>query len=201
MSRQLLETIRCENGQPSNLSYHQQRVDRSLKKLGSNTQYDLASLISPPDNTLYRCRIVYDDTSLNIEYIPYKKREIKSLQAIQADGLDYALKYADRTDLDRLFAQKGDADDILIIQNGLITDTSIANIAFFDGTKWLTPKHPLLKGTTRARLLDEKKIFESDIYIDDLKKFTHFALLNAMIGFDEIKNGIIAPIKGVNDVV
>jgi 4-amino-4-deoxychorismate lyase len=169
--------------------------------LGSNTQYDLASLISPPDNTLYRCRIVYDDTSLNIEYIPYKKREIKSLQAIQADGLDYALKYADRTDLDRLFAQKGDADDILIIQNGLITDTSIANIAFFDGTKWLTPKHPLLKGTTRARLLDEKKIFESDIYIDDLKKFTHFALLNAMIGFDEIKNGIIAPIKGVNDVV
>ncbi len=201
MSKQLLETIRCENGQPSNLSYHQQRVDRSLKQLGYSLHLDLASLIKVPDNALYRCRIVYDATSINIEYIPYQKRVVRTLQTIQADPLDYTLKYADRTDLDRLFAQKGDADDILIVQNGLITDTSIANIAFFDGTKWLTPKHPLLKGTTRARLLNEKKIFESDIYIDDLKKFTHFALLNAMIGFDEIKNGIIAPIKGVNDVV
>ena len=138
---------------------------------------------------------------MNITYIPYQKRVIRTLQPIQADHLDYALKYADRTELDRLFAQKGDADDILIVKNGLATDTSIANIAFFNGTKWLTPKHPLLKGTTRARLLDEKKIFESEIYIQDLDKFTDFALMNAMIDFDVIKNGIIAPIKGVDDAV
>ncbi|MGB5966414.1 MAG: aminotransferase class IV family protein [Sulfurimonadaceae bacterium] len=201
MSRQLLETIRCENGQPSHLSYHQQRVDRSLKQLGYSLHLDLASLIEVPDDTLYRCRVIYDATSANIEYLPYQKRVIRKLQLVQADDLDYSLKYADRIELDQLFAQKGDADDILVVQNGLITDTSIANIAFFDGTKWLTPKHPLLKGTTRARLLDEKKIFKSEIHIDDLKKYTDFALLNAMIGFDETKNGIIAPIKGVTDVV
>jgi hypothetical protein len=44
-------------------------------------------------------------------------------------------------------------------------------------------------------MLDEKKIFESEIHLNDLPKFTRFALLNAMIGFEEIKNGIIAPIK------
>lgn len=201
MSRALLETIRCENGRPSHLTYHQQRIDRSLKQLGYSLHIDLASLIKVPDDALYRCRIVYDETSIDITFIPYQKRVIRTLQLVQADDLDYALKYADRRDLDRLFAQKSDADDILIVKNGLITDTSIANIAFFDGTKWLTPANPLLKGTTRARLLDEKKIFESDISISDLEKFTGFALMNAMIGFDEIKNGIIAPIKEDDDVI
>lgn len=201
MNRQLLETIRCENGQAQHLSYHQQRVERSLKQLGSDVYYNLSTLVTPPDNALYRCRIVYDDSSLDITYIPYRKRVIQTLQLIQADHLDYSLKYADRTELDLLSAQKGDAEDILVVKNGLVTDTSIANIAFFNGTKWLTPKHPLLQGTTRARLLDEKKIFESEIHMDDLKKFKAFALLNAMIGFDEIKNGIIAPIIGADDVV
>ena len=196
MSKQFLETIRCENGSPQHLTYHQQRVERSLKASGSSRQYDLASLITPPDNTLYRCRIIYDESSLNIEYIPYQKRVIHKLQAIQADHLDYRLKYADRTELDQLFTQRGDADDILVVQNDLVTDTSIANIAFFDGERWVTPKEPLLKGTTRARLLDEKKIFEREIKVADLDKYTEFALMNAMIGFDKIKDGIIHPLKG-----
>lgn len=201
MSRKLLETIRCENGQPAHLSYHQLRVDNCLKKSGHTPHLDLASLINVPDDTLYRCRIVYNEITAHVEYIPYQKRVIRKLQAVQADELDYACKYADREELERLFAQKGDADDILIIQNGRVTDTSIANIAFYDGSNWRTPKYPLLKGTTRARLLDENQLIEDEICLDDLPRFTHFALLNAMIGFDEIKNGIIAPIKGVSDVI
>lgn len=169
-------------------------MDNSLKQLGYSSHYDLSSLISSPDSRLYRCRIIYDAVSISIEYIPYQKRKIRKLQPVQADELYYALKYADRSALDALLLQKGDADDILIIKNSLVTDTSIANIAFFDGRRWLTPRHPLLKGTTRARLLDEQKIFEREIHLDDLDKYSHFALLNAMIGFDEIKNGIIAPL-------
>jgi 4-amino-4-deoxychorismate lyase len=74
----------------------------------------------------------------------------------------------------------------LIIKNELVTDTSIANIAFFDGEKWLTPKKPLLKGTTRARLLENGEIFEADIDVHTLKNYTQVALLNAMIDFDII---------------
>ena len=170
-------------------------MEQSLKQLGCSSHYDLSSLIRPPDSRLYRCRIIYDSVSISIEYIPYQKRKIRKLQPVQADGLDYALKYADRSALDALLLQKGDADDILIVKNGLVTDTSIANIAFFDGQRWMTPRHPLLQGTTRARLLDEQKIFEREIHLDDLDEFSHFALLNAMIGFEEIKNGIIAPLK------
>ena len=64
--------------------------------------------------------------------------------------------------------------------------TSIANIAFFDGVDWISPKKPLLKGTTRARLLKERKLILKDIRKDDLKAFTKAALMNAMIDFDII---------------
>ncbi len=60
---------------------------------------------------------------------------------------------------------------------------------------------PLLKGTTRARLLKEKRLFEEDIHLKDLDRFSGFALMNAMIDFDVVKNGIISPIKGVDNAV
>ena len=97
----------------------------------------------------------------------------------------------DRKEIDKLFEKRGKADDILIVKNGFITDTSIANIAFFDGKKWFTPKTCLLRGTTRERLLKEKKIFEKDIRVEDIKRYKKIALLNAMIGFYIVENCII----------
>ena len=73
---------------------------------------------------------------------------------------------------------------ISIVQNNLVRDTSIANIALFKNGRWLTPKEPLLCGTTRARLLIEKKIFEADITPKELCQAQKIALLNAMIGFE-----------------
>ncbi len=77
-------------------------------------------------------------------------------------------------------AQKENCDDILIVKNGIITDTSFSNIAFFDGKQWKTPKSPLLKGTCRERLLCEQKIFEKDINLNDLSNYKCYKLINAM---------------------
>ena len=176
-------------------------MDKSLHILGFKNNYQLERLILPPDNNLYRCRITYDEENITVEYIPYAKRMISTLQLIQIDTLEYSLKYANRKELDTLFSQRETADDILIIKDGLITDTTIANIAFYDGERWLTPKYPLLHGTTRARLLDEKKIIEADIKPSDIPRYSEFALMNAMIGFSKIKNGIILPIKGADNVI
>jgi len=68
-----------------------------------------------------------------------------------------------------------------------VTDTSIANIAFYDNGMWKTPKNPLLKGTTRARLIDEGKLIEADIRVNELRNFSKVALLNAMIDFDVLQ--------------
>lgn len=176
-------------------------MNNSLKALEYNVQYDLASLIKAPDRALYRCRIVYDRDKIDITYLPYTPRSVSTLQLLQAGHLDYALKYSDRDALDHLFEQRGDADDILLVDGQNILDTSIANIAFFDGKVWLTPRQPLLRGTTRARLLDEKKIIEADLTVEMLENFQGFALMNAMTGFQIIKDGIILPLQGESNAL
>ena len=76
-------------------------------------------------------------------------------------------------------------EKIVIVKQGFITDTSYANIVFFDGHKWFTPVSPLLKGTKRTFLLDKKIIEETEIRIDDLEKFKKARLINAMIDFED----------------
>jgi 4-amino-4-deoxychorismate lyase len=71
--------------------------------------------------------------------------------------------------------------DVLIVKNGLITDTSFANIAFSDGNKWYTPDTPLLKGTQRAYYLAQGILTERRISPADLRGFTKARLINAML--------------------
>ncbi len=182
VNKQYIETIKIFDRKACNLDYHQVRVDRTI----GEGKLDLYSLIKPEENGLFRCRIVYDKNDASIEYIPYKKREIKKLKLVFDDTIEYSQKYEDREQINKLFEQREECDDILIVKDGLVTDTSIANIAFFDGDIWLTPKQPLLEGTMRAKLIDEKKIFPTYISYKDISKFQKIALMNAMIDFDII---------------
>ncbi|MFA7027069.1 MAG: aminotransferase class IV [Sulfurovum sp.] len=184
----LLETIRCEGGTLHHLAYHQERVDRSRKELfGLTDTLDLASLPKPPDEKLYRCRVRYAKKIESVEYIPYTPKEIRTLKVVPAE-IDYRCKFADRSQLERLLRENPDADDIIIEKAGLITDTTIANIAFFDGRQWITPKKPLLEGTMRAYLIDQKFLREENIPSDLLDRFEKVALMNAMLGFTILNN-------------
>ena len=189
MKNSFLETIKILDGEVYNFDYHQKRYESVLSSFGINKFLDLKTFIDPPSVGLYRCKLVYTlDNKFNITYYPYEKKIIQSLKIINADYIEYALKYENRSDITTLFDKRESCDDILIVKNGYITDTSIANIALYDGNSWITPKVPLLKGTTRQRYLDNAKILESDIKVQDLKKFSKIALLNAMIDFDIITN-------------
>ena len=184
----LLETIKIEDGEVSNLSYHQARCDESRKALFNSTdRLDLSSLIQAPPKGLYRCRILYDEKIHSIEYIPYSPKEIHTLKIVSSD-LEYDHKYANRDALNKLLQTQPDADDILIEKHGYLTDTTIANIAFYDGKQWFTPEKPLLKGTMRAKLLDERFLHTRNIKKEDLKNYTQVALMNAMIGFKILNN-------------
>ncbi|MBN2816979.1 MAG: aminotransferase class IV [Campylobacterales bacterium] len=193
MSKAYLETIKALNGELFHLQYHQERLNKALD-ISSNKPHSLKDILSPPPFGLYRCRVVYDHENISVEYIPYVKRRVERLKIIYNDEITYEKKYADRKLIDTLFTLRGECDDILMVKSGLIRDTSIANIAFFDGDKWITPKRPLLEGTTRARYLNEKKIIAQDIFVDDLASFSKVALLNAMIDFDIIASENIGEI-------
>ncbi|MBD3789030.1 MAG: aminotransferase class IV [Campylobacterales bacterium] len=184
----LLETIRIENGEISDLAYHQVRFEKSRKELfGLRAHPQLQEYITPPQTGLYRCRIVYEQTIQQIEYLPYTPKKIETLKIVTYD-IEYHYKYADREIFNTLLQNNPEADEIIIEKEGLITDTTISNIALFDGSKWVTPANPLLEGTMRAKLLDEGFLYPQTIYTKDLSDYSHVALMNAMIGFKILKD-------------
>jgi len=179
----LLETIKIEDGVIHNLPYHQERCTKSRLALYSATDIlELKTHLSPPPKGLYRCRILYAKNIQSIEYIPYVPKVISSLKIITSE-VEYAYKYANRNALNSLLAMEEAYDDILIEKNGYLTDTSIANIAFYDGKQWVTPQNPLLKGTMRQKLVDEGFLQKKQIKVADISAYTQLALMNAMIGF------------------
>lgn len=177
------ETIKCEDYEVFNLNYHKQRISNTIGK-----DLNLQEYINPPCDDLLRCKVIYDENEiLNVEYFPYKKREIESFKIVKDDEISYSKKYLNRENLDKLFEKKGSCDEIIIVKNSIVTDTTIANIAIFYDNLWITSKNPLLKGTTRERLIQNKFLLEKDISLSMLKKSSKIALMNAMIGFYEIK--------------
>jgi len=190
-----LETIKAVDGKIYNLGYHQKRYEKVLKSLGIDTFSNLQNFLSPPADGIYKCRVLYDEKSINIDYVKYTKRKIDTLKLVYDNNIEYSKKYTSREELDALFEKREGCSDIIIVKNSLITDTTIANIALYNGKEWLTPKRPLLNGTCRQRLLDEKKIIESDIEVNDIFKFKKIALLNAMIDFD------IIPSNNLKDII
>lgn len=111
----------------------------------------------------------------------YRMRAISSLRLVTCDDIDYAYKSADRSRLEQLLGQRGNADEIIIVRNGLLTDTSYSNIALFDGTMWVTPKTPLLKGTMRQAMLDKGLLVERDITPEYCWSCREVSLINAMM--------------------
>jgi len=185
----LLETIKIKDKKIYNLDYHNRRFNYSRKILFNAEDYiDLDEIIIIPgyvSDALYRCRIIYDSEIRKAEFLPYSLRKIKSLKIIHSDSIDYRFKYENRSALNELVKMKENCDEILIIKNNRITDTSVSNIVFFDNDKWFTPAGPLLKGTKREKLLEQKIIFEEEILLEDLKHFTKARLISSMIEFED----------------
>ena len=179
----LLETIKIENGEIHNLSYHQQRCDSTRETLFNSTDIlNLIDVITPPQKGLYRCRILYAKTLHSVEYIPYTSKDIHSIKIVKSD-IKYNFKYANRDAFIGLLTKHNDVDEILIEKDGYLSDITIANIAFYREGTWYTPATPLLQGTMRQKLLDDGFLQLKDIKKDDLHQYTQVALINAMIGF------------------
>ncbi|MBI5020360.1 MAG: aminotransferase class IV [Ignavibacteriales bacterium] len=193
----MFETIKVENRILHNLEYHNERLNKSRKNLfGCNDIIDLNEMISIPEDLsddIIKCRVVYSEEIEQIQFANYVKRQIRTLKLVECDNIVYSYKYVDR----RIFSELMDSvntDDILIIKNGKVTDTSFSNIVFFDGTKWVTPSHPLLRGTRREKLLRDNIISEANIGVEDLYLFDKATLINSMIDFGE------GPIIDISDI-
>jgi len=186
----LIETICIKNGEVQRVDYHMRRMNRARKDLfGCEDTIDPLTVLNNVQvagDVLLKCRIIYGKDIQKMGITPYKKKQINSLRLIVDDEIEYSYKYEDRSGLSSLLALMGDADDILIVKNGKITDTSFANVVFFDGVKWITPSTPLLAGTRREFLLEQGVITEADISPMDLEKFKYVCLINAMLDLEDL---------------
>ncbi len=195
------ESIKIENRKPTNLSFHNERFNKTRRDvLKISNEINLKDVISVQDNlknTIYKCRVFYDYEIHKVEFIEYVKKNISKLIIVHANLISYRYKYTDRSVIERLKRDntKHKEEEILIVKNGLITDTSYSNVCFYDGIRWVTPIEPLLYGTQRSKLLKEKRIFEKEIWISDLPFYKQIKLINAMIDFDEANSIAINKIE------
>jgi 4-amino-4-deoxychorismate lyase len=184
------ESIRLLDGVPENLSYHQARVNKSLADHhGLAIDLNLLAFGEKfPNKGLYKWRISYntqgDTTSIIQAYTAHHPKEIKLMDA---DHIIYRYKYEKRSAINELLTNSM-SDDIIMIQQGLITDASYANVAFYNGIEWHTPEIPMLEGTQRAKLIDLSLLKRKNIRIDDLGQYQYFKRINALMTWEEAPN-------------
>lgn len=188
---QFVETIRIEGGKALNLPLHEARMNATrvhfaphVAPIGLQKWLDDA----PLSDERIKARVVYDVNGVcETTFQTYKRREIQWLRMVEDNDISYTFKSTDRHELDHLLALRDGCDEVLIVKNGLITDTSFTNVAFFDGHKWLTPAQPLLNGTMRQWLLQRGELTEAQITPASLASFQRIMLFNAMIGAHELE--------------
>ena len=196
MSR-FIESIKIEDQKAFLLDLHQKRVNQTFAHFGKEGSIDLSKIfknLEHDEDGLYKLRIVYDlDKKFTTQLIPYAIPEIENFQLVENNSYDYSFKFEDRKEFERM-KTKAKTEEIIVVKNNHITDTSYTNILFLKGKEWFTPTTYLLNGVMRQHLLHEKKIKETEITLQNIKEFSHFQLINAMNDFDDM---FIYPIERI----
>lgn len=180
----LTESIRVENRKLCNIKYHQRRFEKARRELlGLNDGLQLSEAIKIPNDissATYKCRIVYKEKIESVEFTLYDKRLPNTIKLVTDDQIDYTYKYNNRERLKSL-VENSNADEIVIVKNGFVTDTSRSNIVLSKGSRFVTPTTFLLEGTMRNFLLEEKIIVEEEVKAENLFEYDYLYLINAML--------------------
>ncbi|KYH04296.1 aminotransferase class IV [Chryseobacterium cucumeris] len=186
---QFIESIKVEDQEVFLLDLHQKRVNQTFSHFGKEDSIDLAKIyknLQHDEDGLFKLRIAYDlDKRIRTQMIPYAIPEIQDFKLVENNSFDYSFKFEDRKELDKMKA-KAKAEEIIIVKNNHITDTSFSNLLFLKGKDWFTPSTYLLNGVQRQHLLKQKKIKETEITLQNIKQFTHFQIINALNDFDDM---------------
>lgn len=186
---QFIESIKIEDQKIFLLDLHQKRVNETFANFGKDSSIDLGTLyknLLHDEDGLFKLKITYDlDKNFRTQLIPYAISEIDDFQLVENNSFDYSFKFEDRKEFDRMKA-KAKAEEIIIVKNNHITDTSFSNILFKKGKEWFTPSTFLLNGVQRQHLLKNKKIKETEITLQNIKQYSHFQLINSMNDFDDM---------------
>ncbi|MGM0649035.1 MAG: aminotransferase class IV [Bacteroidota bacterium] len=182
-----IESIRIENGHVPLIEYHQQRYEQCIKIHFPDTKpVQLANIANQYLHRpgIFKLRIEYDQIIRDVRCKPYYPRKIRQFRLVYDDNVKYNWKYSNRKALEKLKSKCAEDEEIIIVKNNLITDSSYANLIFYKEPHWFTPAKPLLNGTMRRYLLNQNKIQTMDITPSQLQEFVFFAQINAMLDIE-----------------
>lgn len=195
----LFETIAIIDGEPQNLAYHQQRFESAMEQYFNVTsQRQLAEIICVPNKFQLgrvRCRIDYNANEFQQQFFHYTPRKLNSFQCVYTEDLDYRFKYSDRKRLDLLKTLQ--ADEVVIINNGKVSDCTIGNLLFLKQGQWFSSQDYLLKGTQLTKLVEEGMVQLVQITPQDLPQYEQVMMVNALNPFD-LQRAL--PISAINFV-
>lgn len=196
------EVIKVNNSTFCNLPLHVARVRETTRHFFGEPLELMISNQDIPKTVgmgLVKCRIIYARTVQSIEFTPYTRRKIGSMALVCSNDIDYRYKSTNRSIFSSLFAYSG-SDEILIVKNGRITDSSFSNVVFEDATGFYTPSFCLLPGVKRAALLQEMRIKLRDIMVSDISSYSRLYLINAMIDLEDgvcFSVSALKPLEGI----
>lgn len=197
---QFIESIKVEDQKIFLTELHQQRMIETFSHFEKDCRIDVLEVfknLNHDEDGLYKFRLVYDlENNFKTQMLPYVISEIDDFELVTDDNLDYQFKYLDRKNLD-LLKQKPQADEVIILQNGNVTDTSFSNLLFLKDKTWYTPETYLLNGVQRQHLLKQNQIKSTAISVDNILEFSHFQIINALNDFDE---NFIYPISKIKNL-
>ncbi|MEK6548211.1 MAG: aminotransferase class IV, partial [Bacteroidota bacterium] len=113
-----------------------------------------------------------------IEVLPYKPKIVKTFALVDSGEIDYGFKWAERGFFQQILDAHPERDEVIFHKDGIIQDCTFANLAFLKDGVWYTPEAPMHWGTTRARLLVEDQVEETDILISELDQYERICLIN-----------------------
>lgn len=193
-----IESIKVEDQKAYLIDLHQKRVNETFDHFGNGeTSIDVEKIfrnLQHDEDGLYKLRISYDlERNFRTQMIPYAISEIDDFQLVENNDLDYSFKYEDRTAFEKMKA-KARTEEIIVVQDGHITDTSFSNLLFLKGKEWFTPTTFLLNGVQRQHLLKTNRIQEAEITLQNIREYSHFQIINSLNDFDDM---FIYPIEKI----
>jgi 4-amino-4-deoxychorismate lyase len=187
----LFESIRVDNGQIPLLNFHQKRVDISYSSVFKKVNtYNLQECIKPflKKDGIQKCRFIYDDKKYRIEIIDYQIIEPKRIGWLRIDpNFNYSFKYYDRNFFNKIKESYSGFNEIILVKNDLITDSTYCNLIVYAKGKWIVPQTCLLNGVERTRIISAYNFPIEPITIDEFLSAKEYKLINAMRPFEDVE--------------
>ncbi|HQT92135.1 MAG TPA: aminodeoxychorismate synthase component I, partial [Candidatus Kryptobacter bacterium] len=199
----LLETMTWSPGDGYFLQeYHLLRLEQSAEYFGfkinvSRIRNQLNRVASGLPALSHRVRLLLSRAgSVEVKANPLIPAQSKfgdiTIAKTPVDSSDVFLyhKTTNRKTYEEVLKTSPSLDDVILFnEKGEVTETTIANIAVEIDGKMYTPPVScgLLAGTYRAWLIEQKKVWEKTVSLDELRWSAHVYLMNSVRGIRKVK--------------